>query len=243
MEEIVRTKKNQTKKNEQQSEITKKPRIKKQVTTTTENIQPEHPVTTTENSNIRPSGPCCSECLYPTQSLWAHKCPLCKVPIHPLCAEQWGIPIYQDTEYLCKKCHLLKEDNNKDAGTITKSTVGNKVTERVVTIGSNSNTVAHMAINADNKSFINLENEYDSDKCRQDHKFLNEECNRQWWQTNKLEICGDCEKMLNGKKYYFCENTSCNFKKCDSCYLEGLKNDGGKRAARDKRKNSRFNDL
>lgn len=207
IEVMVGPKKIQTKKNVKQAVIATKTRVL-QEGSKAENILSVQPFLTTEKTDILPSGPCCSECFYPTQQLWAHKCPLCKVPIHVLCAEKWGIPIYQETDYLCKTCHL-KEENKTD-------------------IQKQDQVESNITI---------------MDKCRLDHKFLNEECNRQWWQTNKFEICGECEKMLNGKKYFFCGNTSCNFKKCDSCYLEGLKNHGGKRTVREKRNNSRFNDL
>ena len=71
------------------------------------------------STSSRPTGKCCVECLFPTQELWAHKCPSCGIPIHILCCLEWGIPPSNgDDEYLCRSCHFTPSSNPSNASMI-----------------------------------------------------------------------------------------------------------------------------
>jgi len=77
-------------------------------------------------------------------------------------------------------------------------------------------------------------------RCTQDHVFLLEEGTRSWWRANAMEPCGVCNKDLGGNKYFYCGNTSCNFKKCEGCFKKDCKGEETTGKGRTKRTNSRY---
>ncbi len=58
------------------------------------------------------------------------------------------------------------------------------------------------------------------------------------WKRNQMEICGGCGKLLDGQKYFYCQNTSCNHKKCETCFKKCFENKQKK--GRDKKVSSRL---
>jgi hypothetical protein len=78
----------------------------------------------------------------------------------------------------------------------------------------------------------------EDESCTEDHNYLVEEGNRAWWKRNQMEICGGCGKLLDGQKYFYCQNTSCNHKKCEKCFKKCF--ESTERKGRDKKVSSRL---
>jgi len=224
----------------------------------------------TDGAVNRRVGPCCKDCVYPQQELWAHKCPLCESHIHVLCCLEWDIPMHEDDEYLCKACH----ENKINTSSIKKSTLKkiqkdparqnhqkekepaqtddennskepwHKKKEKKPTHKKNPKEKEPAQTNTfeepDDAAKSKAPAMFGIKSCTQDHVFLLEEGTRSCWRANAMEPCGVCNKDLGGNKYFYCGNTSCNFKKCEGCFKKDCKEEETTGKGRTKRTNSRY---